>query len=825
MRLLVLVLFTACIGLNAQVSLEETLNNLDEFNSYAQDEKLFVHTDKLSYKPGDSIWFKAYLLDGISLSPGTESSVVHVELYSPSDTLVKALKLFSGTSGIATGDFILSEDSEIGYFTLRAYTNHMRNRGEESYFTSRLYIWNPLESTNTSVVSDENSVLPSAEEDASLKPELRIFPEGGDLIIGLQSRLALELLNIDLDRFDISAKLMNADEQLIAPVRFYDRGLALIEYMPRYESGDYIDLNVNGTSYTYKLPMARKEGYILNLTTRPGQLIIKVQESISRDETKAYLIAHMRGQVIWSSEVLFSDGQYVGILPTDSLGSGVLHLTLFDDRMRPQCERLSFVYNDMHEINMLTSSELYLKQQEVTLRLDRSKLTKNDSSDVHCSVSIFKVDNEQADQFAQNICTALLLNSDLRGEIKNPDWFFEGGLDFKKAYILDLLLMTRGWRRFTWNDVNSRRRRPHDYAFEKGIMVKGWTGGVLSTEKTVPAKVVCSFMDQAFYEQEVETGDSGRFQFGPFVSFDTIKAFLQARRLSSKKELAKLEGKRNVMIYMDEWERAPFNKISGVMDESEFLLSERFKEEERTAYYRMSDYMDIMKVDMDALVVSAKRKTKNDSLNEIAERMSIYGEPSTRYVPGENDFQSGTVFDMLRRVAGVQVSGTAPSQSARIRGVSSINADQTPLYLINGMVTDESTVNTVSSVEVLFIDVIKDGRAAIFGLRGSNGAIAIYTGPRDASSYERKPGIINFELEGFYKAREFYSPKRSYEYQSVGIPDLRTTLYWNPSLIMQEDKTEIKLISSDREGSYKVVLNGISQAGSPVFGESSFTIE
>ena len=826
MRLFVLVFIAVCYGLNAQVSLEESLNNLDEYISYVQDEKLFVHTDKLNYIPGDTIWFKAYLLDGITLRPGTASSVVHLELFSPSDTLVKALKLYSGASGLVAGDIVLREDIEIGEYKLRAYTNHMRNQDNETFFTSHLHIWDPLETSTTVFLAEESLGMPAGSTNTSLKPQLRIFPEGGEMVNGLKSRLALELSNIDIDRYNVSANLMHAVGEIIAPIRFYDRGLSLVEYTPTGAEGDYIELSVNGIYYSYDLPRAREEGYVLSLTTRPGQLIVKVQESSSQVNSKAFLIAHLRGQVIWSSEVKFTGSQYVGILPTESLGSGVVHLTLFDDSMRPQCERLAFIYNDAHEIDMTTSAEVYLKQQEFTLRLDREAVTNRDTSDLSCSVSIFKIDNAQAGSSTQNICSALLLNSDLRGEIENPDWFFESGLDFKKAYLLDILMMTRGWRRFTWKDVNSRRRRALDYNFEKGIMVEGWTGGVLSTDKAVRSKVVCSFMDQAFYEQETETDENGRFSFGPFVCYDTIKTFLQARRLLSKKELAKLEGKRNVLIHREERERAPFTNESEGTKESKFYISESFKDEERTAYYRMSEYKDMMKVDMDALVVSAKKKTKNDSLNDIANRLSVYGEPSARYVPGENDYQSGTVFDMLRRVAGVQVSGTAPSQSARIRGVSSINADQTPLYLINGMVTDEATVNRVSSYEVLFIDVLKDGRAAIFGLRGSNGVIAIYTGPRDPSSYERKPGIINFELEGFYTEREFYSPKRSYEYQSAGLPDLRTTLYWNPELILKAKTTEdIRMFCSDRTGTFVAELNGISTQGTPVYARKIFRVK
>ncbi|MEO7309729.1 MAG: TonB-dependent receptor, partial [Chitinophagaceae bacterium] len=101
------------------------------------------------------------------------------------------------------------------------------------------------------------------------------------------------------------------------------------------------------------------------------------------------------------------------------------------------------------------------------------------------------------------------------------------------------------------------------------------------------------------------------------------------------------------------------------------------------------------------------------------------------------------------QVAGVQVqqASSAPGAglSIKIRGVGSISADNTPLYVIDGVPLDNTTngyaaqgasganvpTNPLASInpgDIQSIDILKDASAtAIYGSRGSNGVVIITT--------------------------------------------------------------------------------------------------
>lgn len=105
-------------------------------------------------------------------------------------------------------------------------------------------------------------------------------------------------------------------------------------------------------------------------------------------------------------------------------------------------------------------------------------------------------------------------------------------------------------------------------------------------------------------------------------------------------------------------------------------------------------------------------------------------------------------------------------------------------------------------------------------LGGGNGVIALYTNdlydPNEQNA-EVYPGIVNFKIPGFYKAREFYKP--DYIKESPEKPDYRTTLFWKPEITLDEDgKSAIDFFTGDKTGEYWVKVEGITEDGRPVNG-------
>ncbi|MEG0519438.1 MAG: TonB-dependent receptor [Bacteroidales bacterium] len=82
-------------------------------------------------------------------------------------------------------------------------------------------------------------------------------------------------------------------------------------------------------------------------------------------------------------------------------------------------------------------------------------------------------------------------------------------------------------------------------------------------------------------------------------------------------------------------------------------------------------------------------------------------------------------------VAGVQVTGGngQPGSTAtiRIRGIGSINASSSPLYVVDGAAYD-GDINAITSDDIESMTVLKDAAAAaLYGARGANGVIMVTT--------------------------------------------------------------------------------------------------
>ncbi len=92
-------------------------------------EKLYLQTDKPYYVSGDTLRLKAYLLNADYLTLSNHSGMVYVELDDQQGKPAKRMML-PVIQGLAWADMALNENEvPHGSYTLRAYTNWMRNFG------------------------------------------------------------------------------------------------------------------------------------------------------------------------------------------------------------------------------------------------------------------------------------------------------------------------------------------------------------------------------------------------------------------------------------------------------------------------------------------------------------------------------------------------------------------------------------------------------------------------------------------------------------------------------------------------------------------------
>ena len=91
-------------------------------------ELIYVHTDKPYYAPGDTVWFRAHLMDAATHVPTSRSRYVYMELHDQqADTLMQRIIVKCDSDGVFANAMLLPKDIRGGVYTLVAYTQWMRN--------------------------------------------------------------------------------------------------------------------------------------------------------------------------------------------------------------------------------------------------------------------------------------------------------------------------------------------------------------------------------------------------------------------------------------------------------------------------------------------------------------------------------------------------------------------------------------------------------------------------------------------------------------------------------------------------------------------------
>jgi TonB-dependent SusC/RagA subfamily outer membrane receptor len=386
--------------------------------------------------------------------------------------------------------------------------------------------------------------------------------------------------------------------------------------------------------------------------------------------------------------------------------------------------------------------------------------------------------NDDRGDFYSGMVSYLVLSSDLKGRIQDPEKYFEKNTSDNRQ-ALDNLMMTQGWRRFVWKNVIGDIPMKIDWEVERGLGVSGKVTreffGIPLKFLPVTLTILSGFNDV----YNTRTNEKGNYLFNLPDYEDTLDIEITSTRLS---------GRKNLIIYIDETE-LPGKKVlfSSYSKEMEVLGSNVFRPvPEKDTDIDRSDYHGIHGTPDNVIYVDDKLATYNN------------------------------VFDIIKgRVPGVMVSGN----SIQIRGPNSFFLSTEPLYLIDDVPVDATAVASLNPQDVERIEILKGPSSAIYGSRGANGVVAIYT----KRGKFMKKGVLESQILGFYRPREFYSPRYGTHFDQLN-PDDRITLFWVPSILTNASgQADTSFFTSDTRGKFDISIEGITPDGK--FGSGSAVFE
>ena len=151
---------------------------LDYYRQVPQ-EIIYVHTDRPYYVPGDTVWFRAHLVDAVTHTPISRSRYVYVELLdNAADTLVQRIIVKCDSDGVFTNAITLSKTLKGGTYTLAAYTQWMRNFPVERFYYKQLTVVG-----NSTSVTVASTASVATEPQQATDPKLILAHRKGQLLI------------------------------------------------------------------------------------------------------------------------------------------------------------------------------------------------------------------------------------------------------------------------------------------------------------------------------------------------------------------------------------------------------------------------------------------------------------------------------------------------------------------------------------------------------------------------------------------------------------------------------------------------------------------
>lgn len=799
MRICLLLVLTIQVNFANCQFIDRLKSKFDTFTTQNWQEKVYVHTDKNLYAVGETIWFRTYLVEAYSLkSELAISSIVHVELISPGgDILVSRMIHTTATAG--AGDILLSPDSigtnlSTGKYRIRAYTNLQLNSGP------------PFFEKEIQIISRTSP--PASPEHSRDSLILQFFPEGGELVNNIGSQVAFKAANPS-GGVMVKGEVRDDNGTTVGWFQSFHNGMGFFQLTPLPGRSYFARVN----DRDYPIPAALSRGYTLQLSThKKGYITLVANSTLTRGLEGVVLVGQARGKIFYAQELTDRETKFAGNIPGTGLPPGVIQFTLFDEKGIPQCERLVFMQNPRFELDVAVSTDkqVYQPRSSVVLTLDTDYIMAN------MSLSVTDMELVSNDSTTGNIFTHLLLTSDLKGHIEDPAYYFLPGTP---PIYLDLVMLTHGYRRFTWKEVDKWNNPLPEYYPERGFNISGILTDEYNQGKPVVGEVSLTVMPDLIDVQKVRTNNSGRFIFMGNDFFQESNLFLQAKKLTVKKS-GKTKPSDNVVINLDEYK----------VPEVESLPAESFSQPATPANFNrylasidLGIQRDNTTILLDEVEVKAKRP------DPFAEYDAYGGMPSSRLVMdslGVDALVATNIAQLLQgRVAGVQVNGTSIS----IRGAAaSLGSGGTgPLFLLDNMPVDSQTIMSFPPHMVHSIAIYKGPETAFWGARGANGVIIVHTKKGEDFLQPDKPSynIKNLTHPGYYRAREFYSP--AYDGKQIGKKrDNRVTLHWEPNI--QPDSTgtaRIRFFTGDNESIYRIEVEGITPKGQIIREERYFRCE
>ncbi|MDR3227214.1 MAG: TonB-dependent receptor plug domain-containing protein [Prevotellaceae bacterium] len=846
----------------------DTINNhfLNQL-SIAQQEKIHVHTDRSLYIQGEQIWFKIYLVDDVLHRAKFNSRYVYVELVNQQKNVAARVKI-RANNNMFYGNIDLPSNLTEGNYTLRAYTQHMQNLGEDYFFAKNIKVISPLslrikanidfdyneknEKITARLSYTDNGQQINLNKDI-LKIKIDDKPE--NIYYNIEDKNAVRFsfdknktttlhTTLDIEGIHFLQDITVPRFPLDFDVSFFPEGGYLLEGASCGVT--FKALNTNGLAETITGEIVDSDGAVVfNIETLHlgmGKFYLNVEKdkkyyAVCRNDKgleKRFELPQAQKNTYslktnWVKDNLYVTVQKSADIETEKQLYILMHtrgITLYADKWNFSDRAIILNKNDFQSGVL----QILLLDSQLNPVSERLIFNINDKEKTNTEFKTNKNNYEAREKITAKVKITDADNTTIKGNFSVSVTDNSDSPADTTISILSTLLLTSEIKGYVENPnfYFQNDNKTTTEALDILMQTQGWRrynvpeilkGNYEQAEIDFEKGQKISGSVKKYSGSDKTEGSSVMiYSKNPpvmdYISVDENGKFLLENvefpdSMTFTIQAFNKKGKRYVELFID---NDTFPSINNVIKTSATKKQDiKTQEQDEIFAYEKG----VWQLFVDELIVTAKRKERKQN-----EFKPWYASSATQSITEEKIKEMSPLYlsDILRTIPNITVSDGQVIYS----GAYSMSGDfgASVAILVDGVAinnNDDSSFNIdmIDVQNVKRVDIFKRSQTHIFGLGGGDLVVAITTGTFSLDDDKIKFNLQKISPLGYQQPSEFYSPKYQTPAQKNNKePDLRTTIFWKPNITINENGEAVfDFYSADYSTTYSVIIEGITDDG------------
>lgn len=709
--------------------------------------------------------------------------------------------------------------------------------------------------------------------------DVQFFPESGELVAGIRAKVGFKVLDHIGKGVGVEGQILDEQDKVVAVFRsnelgmgsFYLQGKPATKYYAKITKPVKLVSNKK-----FPLPKVAAIGTVLSVKKSKEKIRVSVTSN-QKSLEKISVLVTCRGTTYYRIEGELQEGELItDVLLGAELPEGILAITVLDAANTPLVERLYFNEHKASGLHIVikTDKEIYGLRDKTIVNIETLN---SEGVAKNADVSLLVVNKNQLGKLQNkrpNIHTYFLLDSELRGQIENPNYYFNEN-NPNRLNDMDALMLTQGWRKYKYDKPFSNSL---PFKNEPALSASGRVGVPFSEigEDGLELIMMTFGKKPSIFKQQ--TNSKGWFNFGMEEKYgEPLRVLVQSKNKDGKlktfpilldkktspkiefgavREIKKLdsivyafvntEQKNNVLEHQ-------FKKENGVTYLNEVIVEARKLTPNQQKTNEKYGEPDVI---IDGLAIQEKEKNWSYGLYSVL----MFSFPDDIYVYERNtdtgqegflraEIYGGGLSRHIRHNRGSNLSfqgnttssGGAIGAGIRSDGATTINFLSRTLVLVDGVyvmpdnydLIPDLPVSEVRSVEIikspknfaqLYMQVYPRVDPRDIPMSGSILSIHTYEGKGLFRKRKTKGQFIS-TIPVFSPSKEFYAPKYDgLQLVDPNIPDLRSVIHWSPQLKANNVGAKFTTFyNTDVSNEILIVVEAISEDGQ--IGYKEFTYE